>query len=121
MLGIVTMSLPTLPLTDPVLIVAVAMAVFLVVPLGFERLGVPGIIGLIVAGAALGPHGLDVLERDRTIVLLGTVGLLYLMLMVGLELDLNEFARYRRRSIVFGLATSVIPGIVGTAAARAQG
>jgi Kef-type K+ transport system membrane component KefB len=94
-------ALPPLPLTDPVLIVAVAMAVFLLVPLLCERVGVPGIIGLIVAGAALGPHGLGFLARDRTIVLLGTVGLLYLMLMVGLELDLHEFARHRARSVGF--------------------
>jgi Na+:H+ antiporter len=114
-------ALPSLPLTDPVLIVAVAMAVFLVVPLLFERARVPGIIGLIVAGAALGPHGFGVLERDRTIVLLGTVGLLYLMLMVGLELDLHDFARYRRRSIVFGLASALVPGVIGTAAALALG
>ncbi|HEU4559925.1 MAG TPA: cation:proton antiporter, partial [Longimicrobium sp.] len=114
-------SLPTLPLTDPVLIMAVAIAVFLLVPLLFERFRVPGVIGLIVAGAALGPHGFGVLERDRTIVLLGTVGLLYLMLMVGLELDLHDFARYRRRSVFFGLASALIPGVVGTGAALALG
>jgi len=114
-------ALPTLPLTDPVLIVAVAMAVFLLVPLLAERLGVPGIIGLIVAGAALGPHGFGVLARDRTIVLLGTVGLLYLMLMVGLELDLHEFARHRARSIGFGLASAVVPAAIGTTAALALG
>lgn len=109
--------LPTLPLTDPVLIVAVAMAVFLLVPLLFERIGIPGLIGLIVAGAVLGPHGLGVLARDRTIVLLGTVGLLYLMLMVGLELDLDEFARHRGRSLVFGIASAVIPAAAGMGAA----
>ncbi|HEX5725399.1 MAG TPA: cation:proton antiporter, partial [Longimicrobiaceae bacterium] len=118
---VVAVALPSLPLTDPVLIVAVAMAVFLVVPLLFERFGIPGIIGLIIAGAALGPHGFEVLERDRTIVLLGTVGLLYLMLMVGLELDLHDFARHRRRSLAFGLASAVVPGAIGTGAALGLG
>ena len=121
MIEIAAAALPTLPLTDPVLIVAVAMAVFLLVPLLAERFGVPGIIGLIVAGAALGPHGLGVLARDRTIVLLGTVGLLYLMLMVGLELDLHEFARHRARSVGFGLASALVPGAAGAAAALAAG
>lgn len=118
---IIASTFPATPFTDPVLITAVAMAVFLLVPLLFERLSVPGIIGLVVAGAALGPHGFGILERDRTIVLLGTVGLLYLMLMVGLELDLHDFARYRRRSVVFGLASALIPGVVGTAAAPCGG
>lgn len=114
-------ALPTLPLTDPVLIVAVATVVFLVVPLVSERLRVPGVIGLIVAGAAVGPYGIGLLARDATIVLLGTVGLLYLMLMVGLELDLNEFNRYRSRSLVFGLLSFLVPAVAGTAWGMALG
>ena len=95
-------TLPTLPFTDPVLVVATATVVFLVVPLLFERLRIPGIIGLIVAGAAIGPHGAGLLARSSTIILLGTVGLLYLMLLVGLELDLHQFARHRKRSMGSG-------------------
>lgn len=111
----------TLPFTDPVLIVALAMGIFLVVPLLFERMRVPGIIGLIVVGAAVGPNGAGILARDATIVLLGTVGLLYLMLMVGLELDLVEFARYRDRSLVFGTLSFLVPGVLGTGAGLAMG
>jgi Kef-type K+ transport system membrane component KefB/mannitol/fructose-specific phosphotransferase system IIA component (Ntr-type)/nucleotide-binding universal stress UspA family protein len=103
----------SLPFTDPVLIVALAMTIFLVVPLLFERMRIPGIIGLIVVGAAIGPNGLGLLARDETIVLLGTVGLLYLMFMVGLELDLHEFNRYRNRSIGFGTLSFAIPAAVG--------
>ncbi|CAN5685412.1 cation:proton antiporter [soil metagenome] len=99
----------SLPITDPVLIVALAMGLFLTAPLLFERFRVPGIIGLIVAGAVVGPHGLGLLARDPTIVLLGTVGLLYLVFLAGLELDLNRFSEYRKRSIVFGLISFGIP------------
>jgi Kef-type K+ transport system membrane component KefB/nucleotide-binding universal stress UspA family protein len=104
---------PALPFTDPVLVVATATLVFLVVPLLFERFRVPGIIGLIVAGAAIGPHGAGLLARSNTIVLLGTVGLLYLMLLVGLELDLNQFARHRGRSLGFGALSFLLPGGMG--------
>jgi Kef-type K+ transport system membrane component KefB/mannitol/fructose-specific phosphotransferase system IIA component (Ntr-type)/nucleotide-binding universal stress UspA family protein len=113
--------LPTLPVTDPVLIVALAMGIFLVVPLLFERIRIPGIIGLIVVGAAVGPNGIGLLARDATIILLGTVGLLYLMLMVGLELDLNEFNRYRNRSIVFGTLSFLVPAVLGAAMGLALG
>ncbi len=99
----------TLPITDPVLIVALAMGLFLAAPLLFERMRVPGIIGLIVAGAVVGPHGLGLLARDPTIVLLGTVGLLYLVFLAGLELDLHRFAQYRRQSLVFGLLSFGFP------------
>lgn len=112
---------PTLPFTDPVLIVALATLLFLVIPILAERVRVPGVIGLIVAGAAVGPHGLGLLARDQTIVLLGTVGLLYLMLMVGLELDLHQFNRYRNRSIVFGLLSFLIPAALGLVLGRALG
>jgi mannitol/fructose-specific phosphotransferase system IIA component (Ntr-type) len=80
-----------LPLADPVMIFALAMVVFVSVPLLFERFRVPGIIGLIVAGAVVGPNGLALLERNETIVLLGTVGLLYLMFMAGVEAIIGAF------------------------------
>lgn len=112
---------PSLPFTDPVLIVALATLLFLAVPVLAERVRVPGVIGLIVAGAAVGPHGFGLLARDQTIILLGTVGLLYLMLMVGLELDLHQFSRYRNRSIVFGTLSFLVPALFGAAAGLMMG
>lgn len=106
--------LPEPPFVDPVLVFAVATAVFLLLPRLFERARIPGLIGLIVAGAAIGPNGFGLLERDATIVLLGTVGLLYLMFLVGLELDLDEFAAHRRTSVTFGLLSYALPQAVGT-------
>jgi Kef-type K+ transport system membrane component KefB len=99
----------TLPVTNPVLIFALAMVVFLVAPLVFERLRVPGIIGLILAGLAVGPHGLGLLERGPVIELLGTVGLVYLMFLAGVEMDLQGFRRTRSRSAVFGALTFILP------------
>ena len=112
---------PPTPFTDPVLIVALATLLFLTVPVLAERIRVPGVIGLIVAGAAVGPHGFGLLARDQTIILLGTVGLLYLMLMVGLELDLHQFSLYRDRSIVFGTLSFLVPAVFGMAAGLALG
>lgn len=113
--------LPDLPLTDPVLVFAVAMALFVAIPQLFERARVPGLIGLILAGAAIGPNGLGVLERDATIVLLGTVGLVYLMFLVGLELDLVEFTRHRRQSVAFGILSFALPQVAGTSLSLALG
>jgi Kef-type K+ transport system membrane component KefB/mannitol/fructose-specific phosphotransferase system IIA component (Ntr-type) len=107
--------IPTLPITDPVLIFALAMGIFLVAPLLFERLRVPGIIGLIVAGALVGPHVTNLIARDFTIVLLGTVGLLYLVFLAGLELDLNRFREYRRQSVIFGSISFAAPMLLATA------
>ena len=105
-----------LPISDPVVIFAIAMASFVVAPLVFERLRVPGLIGLIVAGALVGPNALGLLERDETIILLGMVGLLYLMFVAGIEIDLHGFARNRGRSLTFGAVTYLLPQVLGTAA-----
>lgn len=99
----------TLPITDPVLIFGLTMMLLLLVPILFRRLRVPDVVGLILAGAVVGPHGLGWLERDQTFVLLGTVGLLYLMFLAGLEIDLNQFNRLRKRSITFGLISFFLP------------
>jgi Kef-type K+ transport system membrane component KefB/nucleotide-binding universal stress UspA family protein len=103
-----------LPFTDPVLVFATVMLIVLVVPLIFKRLQIPPIIGLILTGVIVGPNLLGILQRGSTMVLLGTVGLLYIMFLAGLEIDLNEFGKSRDRSIVFGVLTFSIPQGLGT-------
>nr|WP_327869523.1 cation:proton antiporter [Alkalihalophilus marmarensis] len=102
------------PVTNPVLIFAIAMVVFLIAPLIMAKLRIPGIIGLILAGVIIGPNGLGMLDRDPTIVLLGTVGLLYIIFIAGLEIDLDGFKKYRTRSLFFGSMSFTIPFILGT-------
>ncbi len=109
------------PLSDPVAIFLVMVTLLLVTPLVFERLRLPGIVGLILAGVMVGPHGLGILERDKTIVLLGTVGLLFLMFMAGLETSLDDLKHNARKALVFGWATFAIPMALGTIAMLALG
>jgi Kef-type K+ transport system membrane component KefB len=104
----------TLPITDPVLIVAISALIFLVAPLLMQPLRLPGLVGLLLAGAVIGPNGLNLLDRSNTIVLLGTVGLLYLMFLAGIEIDLHDFKRYRNRSLGFGALTFLLPQGLGT-------
>ena len=106
-----------LPLHDPVAVFAVVLFVLLAAPLVGRR-GVPPSVVLLGFGIVLGPHALGVLDRDPTMVLLGTVGLLYLVFLAGLEVDLHEFAAQRRLSLTFGVLTFVIPQTVGVAVAR---
>jgi len=102
--------MPTsLPIVDPVLIFALAMGIFLLAPVIFERMKIPGLVGLIFFGAVVGPNVLNLLARDFTFELLGQVGLLYLVFLAGLELDLNRFNEYRRRSIIFGVLSFGVP------------
>lgn len=111
-----TPLLPPEPITDPVAIFLIILAIMLVAPLLFERLRLPGIVGLIVAGVLVGPHGFGLLERDSTIVLLGTVGLLFLMFMAGLETSLDDLKYNADKAVIFGLATFAVPMLLGVAA-----
>ncbi len=104
----------TRPIEDPVLIFGLCMAVILLAPALSRRFRVPGIMGLIVAGTLMGPNALNVLDLSETITLLGTVGLLYIMFLAGLDINLNQFARFRERSLVFGALTFVVPQSLGT-------
>lgn len=104
------------PITEPVPVFLIIMAIMLVAPLLFERFKLPGIVGLILAGVVVGPNGLGMLERDSTIILLGTVGLLFLMFMAGLETSLDDLKYNADKATIFGLATFALPMVIGTAA-----
>ena len=100
------------PLEDPVQVFTVILLIILFGPL-LSRLRIPGVVGLILAGTLVGPHGLHVLEQTET-TLFGTVGLLYIMFIAGLEIDLADFRRNRKRSLMFGAITFSIPLVIGT-------
>lgn len=106
---LLTLSKLTLPLTNPVLQFLVILIIILSAPIIFNRIKMPHILGLIIAGAIIGPNGFNLILRDSSIILSGTAGLLYIMFLAGLEIDLVQFKKNSFRSIVFGLYTFVIP------------
>lgn len=107
-----------LPLEDPILKFMLIMAIVLAAPLVLNRLKIPYLLGLIIAGAIIGPNGLNLVLRDSSIILSGTAGLLYIMFLSGLEMDMNDFRRNGWRSLVFGLYTFSVPMIFGIVAGR---
>ena len=107
-----------LPFRDPILIFSSVLLIILIAPAVLKQVRVPGIVGLILAGVLVGPNGLHLLERDASIVLFGTVGLLYIMFLAGLEIDLHDFQRYKNRSLVFGALTFSIPQTIGMLTGR---
>src|SRR5689334_4928278 len=106
-----------LPLRNPVIIFSIVLFIILFAPILFDKIKVPHIIGLILAGIAIGPYGLNLLLRDSSIVLFGTVGLLYIMFTAGLEIDLEEFRKNRFKSFTLGIFTFLCPILLGTPAA----
>jgi Kef-type K+ transport system membrane component KefB len=54
------------------------------------------------------------MERDSSILLFGTVGLLYIMFLAGIEIDIAEFKKNSNKSLIFGMLTFLIPMTIGT-------
>ncbi|MCF8381182.1 MAG: cation:proton antiporter [Bacteroidales bacterium] len=110
--------LAILPLHEPLLIFTVLMGVILLSPFLFRLFKIPDIATFIIAGVIIGPYGLNVLSRDSSIELLGTVGLLYILFVAGLELDPDKLKSSKKNSIIFGTFTFIVPFTLGFLVSR---
>ncbi|HMK11374.1 MAG TPA: cation:proton antiporter [Acidimicrobiales bacterium] len=92
-------------------------AVLVVIAVGpwlAERVRLPGLLGLLFGGLLIGPYVLGIVqESDTFIKSLGTIGLLYLMFLAGLDLDLEILRKYKRIAITFAIITFVFPMTLG--------
>lgn len=107
-----------IPLAEPVFIITLVLIILLIGPVVFERIRIPSIVGLLVCGALIGPHGFNLVSPDLEFSLLGTMGLLYLMFLAGLEIDLIDFIENKGKSILIGLSSFLIPFFLGFFASR---
>jgi Kef-type K+ transport system membrane component KefB len=94
--------LPEFPIEDVILQFAVVITAALIVQLAFERTRVPGLIGLIVLGMAIGPGGAAILPEGPVVELFGSIGLLYIMFLAGAEIDLDLVRDKKREAASFG-------------------
>jgi Kef-type K+ transport system membrane component KefB len=102
-----------LPLSNPVLIFSLILFIILLSPILLRKIKIPGIIGLIISGVIIGPHGLNLLEQNSAITLFSTIGLLYIMFIAGIELDMFEFRKNKYKSLGFGFFTFIFPLAIG--------
>ncbi|WP_427874445.1 cation:proton antiporter [Flavobacterium sp. MMS24-S5] len=103
----------SLPIEDPVLKFLIELIIILCIPLLLNKIKVPHLLGLIIAGAVIGPNGFNVLARDSSVVVTGTTGLLYIMFLAGLEIDMEDFKKNKWKSITFSLYTFIVPFALG--------
>ncbi len=105
----------TLPISDPAGIFSLVLVIILVAPFLAERIRLPGIVGLALAGVLVGPHALNLIAKDSAIEFLGTIGLMYVFFVAGAEIDIAQLRRERRSSLVFYAFTFGLPFAVGIA------
>ena len=100
------------PITDPTLIFFVVLMIILFAPIVMSKLRIPHIIGMVLAGVAIGQYGFNILERDNSFELFGRVGLYYIMFLAGLEMDMEGVKKHSQQFVVFGLLTCLVPLIL---------
>lgn len=100
------------PITDPTLIFFVVMLIILFAPIVMGKLRIPHIIGMVLAGVAVGQYGFNILVRDDSFELFGKVGLYYIMFLASLEMDIEGVRRNKGRFGVFGLLTFAVPSVM---------
>ena len=103
----------SLPIVNPTWIFFVVLLIILLAPLLFERLHIPQLVGMILAGIVVGPHGLGILTRDSSFELFGQVGLYYIMFTAGLSMDTSALKRNRFQVVTFGLLSFLLPFGIG--------
>ena len=99
----------TFPITDPTWIFLLVLLIILFAPILLNRLRIPYIIGMILAGLVIGEHGFNILARDSSFELFGKVGLYYIMFLAGLEMNMSDFKQNRGKAVMWGYWLLVIP------------
>jgi Kef-type K+ transport system membrane component KefB len=110
-----------LPLTDPVYVFCILLLIIGLAPLIGAKLRLPALVVLILLGTILGTNVLGVLARDQQLQLLEKIGLLYIMLLAGMQMDLSNLKRLGTRALVFGLLTFGVPFMLGIGSASLLG
>ena len=101
------------PVTEPTWIYLGVLSIVLFAPLLFNRLRMPHIIGMILAGLLIGPNGLNILDHDDSFELFGEVGLFYIMFLASLEINMQEMKQAKGGALLMGLAVFAIPITLG--------
>jgi Kef-type K+ transport system membrane component KefB len=87
-----------------------------------ERIGVPAVVGEILAGLIVGPSALGLVgDGDEVLRTLGEIGVILLLLEVGMEMDLRELSRVGRSSLLVATVGVAAPMGLGIAAMHALG
>ena len=89
----------------------VLLGAALVAVLIFRRLGLGAVLGYLVAGIAIGPDGLALIDAPETILAYSEIGIILLLFLVGLELSPGRLWLLRRDILIFGPLQVILCGL----------
>ncbi len=108
-------------ITNPLAIISLVLATILLVPMLCRKIRIPSIVGFIMVGIIVGPYGFSLLDNGTSIQTLGKIGMLYIMLQAGIEVDVNDFRQQRAHAVIYGFYSFILPFILGIITSRLLG
>ena len=108
-------------ITNPLAIIALVLATILFVPMVCRKIRIPSIVGFIIIGMLVGPFGLNLITGGSSIQTLGKIGMLYIMLQAGIEVDINDFRQQRTHALVYGIYAFLFPFLLGLLTSKLLG
>ena len=109
---------------DMLIVISIILAVSFVFSEIFFRIKYPRVIGQILAGMFLGLPFFSVLFQgnvENEIAFLAELGIVFLLLLTGLEINLDKFKKAEKDSIIIALFCVLLPFILGFALMKAIG
>lgn len=101
------------PIKDPVYLACLLSLIIEFSPIIANFFKISHLVVLIILGTIFGDNVLEILTRNEQLILLEKIGLLYIMLLAGLQMNLSNLRQLGMRSLVFGLLTFGIPLLIG--------
>jgi len=108
-------------ITNPLAVVAIMLGTILFVPMVCRKIRIPSIVGFIIIGMLVGPFGLNLITGGSSIQTLGKIGMLYIMLQAGIEVDINDFRQQRTHALVYGIYAFLFPFLLGLLTSKLLG
>ena len=107
-------------------VLAIVLGIALLFNEAFKRLSLPPVVGQILGGLILGVPTIKSFifqsgESFEIVDLLATLGILFLLLLVGLEIDLEKILQSSREGVLIALSAAMVPLILGFALLRMLG
>jgi Kef-type K+ transport system membrane component KefB len=98
---------------NTLLILLIVLGLGLVIPEFFKKTRVPFLVLIILAGAIIGPYGLNYIQANETISFFGFLGMAFLMFMAGLETNIIDVYKSKYKIFLMSIMNSVIPFLFG--------
>ena len=94
------------------------LLIFWVVGKSVEKFGLPSLVGEILAGIAVGPHGLNIAPKPDALMMVGEFGLVLMVLEAGVEVDLASLSLVGARGVQVAFFGSLVPLAIGATLAK---